>query len=116
VKALKTAGRPPTVLTIIVFALALFMFVLSVMAVWFWTPIDESFVNRADAAGDMSLLLPHQTGVWLVLRAMSFVSFLVSVIAFVAMWKSRTDRTNVQSGRRASEQLRQTNRQRKRVP
>lgn len=81
------------------------MFGLSVMAVAFWTPIDEFFVNRADEAGNMSLLLPNQNELWLVLHAQAFAAFLISVFAFVTMWKSRPERANLQGGRRTSNQL-----------
>lgn len=97
--------RRPTVWTTVVFALALLMLGLSLIAVAFWTPIDETFVNRADAAGNMSLLLPHQTGLWLVLHAQVFATFLISVFAFLSMWKSRTERSNTQSGPQPSDQL-----------
>ncbi|WP_125610051.1 hypothetical protein [Specibacter cremeus] len=92
--------------TVIVFALALLMFLLSVIAVAFWTPIDDSFVNRADAAGDISLLLPHQMGLWFVLHVLNFVAFLLSVFAFVTMWQSRRERPSVQSSSPEPDQLR----------
>ncbi len=102
----KTTRRRPTVWRIIVFALSLVIFGLSVIAVVFWTPIDDTFVNRADAAGDMNRLLPHQTGLWLVLHALTFAAFLLSVFAFVTMWKSRPECAIVQRGRQPADQLR----------
>ncbi len=102
----RTTRRRPSVRSVIMLALALLIFGLSVIAVVLWTPIDESFINRADQAGDISLLLPHQTGLWLVINAQTIAAFLISVFAFVTMWKSRTERSDLQSGRGASNQLR----------
>ncbi len=98
------SGLQPRGWTIIVFALALLMLGLSVMALVFWTPIDDTFVNRADAAVDMSLLLPHQNGLWIVLHGLVFAAFLTSVLAFVSMWKSRTKRSNTQRDHPSSNQ------------
>jgi hypothetical protein len=100
-----SSSRRPTLGTTIVFILAVFMCVLSVVAVVFWTPIDDAFIDRAEAAGDMGLLLPHQHGLWVVLHALAFGAFLLSVFAFVLMWKSRPGRPSSPSGRQPSVQL-----------
>ena len=45
-------------------------------------------------------------GLWLVLNALTFVAFLISVFAFVTMWHSRPEHTNIENAGGTPRQLR----------
>jgi hypothetical protein len=82
-------GKPP-VLSVVHLVLSLCALAASSAAAILWNPIDTDFITRADNAGwDMTMLLPHQMELSLVVNASVLISFVLVVTAFYGVLASR---------------------------
>ncbi|SDK48330.1 hypothetical protein SAMN04487913_101376 [Arthrobacter sp. ok362] len=82
-------GMPP-VLSVVHLVLSLCALAATSAAAILWNPIDTDFITRADNAGwDMTMLLPHQMELSLVVNASVLITFVLVATAFYGVLASR---------------------------
>ena len=82
-------GKPP-VLSVVHLVLSLCALAATSAAAILWNPIDTDLITRADNVGwDMTMLLPHQMELSLVVNASVLISFVLVVTAFYGVLASR---------------------------
>ena len=84
----RNTGKP-SALSVVHFVLSLGALTTTSFAAILWNPIDDDFINRADAAGwDMTMLLPHQMELSVLIHASVIATFALVVTAFFGVLAS----------------------------
>jgi hypothetical protein len=85
----RNTGKP-SVLSVVHLVLSLGASVTTSFAAILWNPIDDDFINRADAAGwDTTTLLPHQMELTVLIDASVIATFALVVTAFFGVLAPR---------------------------